>query len=153
MLYNRDNAYDETTITPEESKPSLEEQWREMIVEKVDNLLGDYIASEIIVDNCMAKTDNYILCIKNVVGVANAESTLFKKVSRYNNPFGLMKNWKLQKFESIYDAITYWIDLYSRNGREKRTTWADWISGRYCTSQCTYRISNYNDWIAKLKFK
>ena len=51
-----------------------------MIVEKVDNLLGDYISSEIIVDNCMEKTENYILCIKNVVGVANAETSLFKNI-------------------------------------------------------------------------
>ena len=69
LLVNRDNAYDEQTIIPQEDKQPLkfEAEWRDMIVEKVDNLLGDYITSEIIVDNCMEKTENYILCIKNVV--------------------------------------------------------------------------------------
>lgn len=93
MLWNKDNAYDETPIIPEVEKEvyTLEQQWRDMIVEKVDNLLGDYITSEIIVDNCMSKTENYILCIKNVIGVANAESSLFKRMSKSNNPFGLMR--------------------------------------------------------------
>lgn len=88
FIYNKDNAYDETiTIPVEKQVYNLESQWRDMVVEKVDNLLGDYITSEIIVDNCMLKTENYILCIKNVVGVANAESSLFKRVSSSNNPF------------------------------------------------------------------
>lgn len=153
MLFNRDNAYDEVTIIPEveEETVSLEEQWRDMIVEKVDNLLQDYITSEIIVDNCMEKTENYILCIKNVVWVATAESSLFKRVSRSNNPFGLMKGWRLQKFASKYDAIIYRIELYSSK-RTNRTKWEDRILGRYCTSECDYWVSNYNDWIAKLKF-
>lgn len=153
MLFNRDNAYDEVTIIPEveEETVSLEEQWRDMIVEKVDNLLQDYITSEIIVDNCMEKTENYILCIKNVVWVATAESSLFKRVSRSNNPFGLMKGWRLQKFASKYDAIIYRIELYSSK-RTNRTKWEDRILGRYCTSECDYWVSNYNDWINKLSF-
>lgn len=154
LLVNRDNAYDEQTIIPQEDKQPLkfEAEWRDMIVEKVDNLLGDYITSEIIVDNCMEKTENYILCIKNVVWVANAESSLFKKVSRSNNPFGLMKGGRLQKFASKYDAIIYRIDLYQKNWWYTRNTWADWLRWNYCASDCTYRISNYNDWIAKLSF-
>lgn len=153
MLFNRDNAYDEVTIIPEveEETASLEEQWSDMIVEKVDNLLQDYITSEIIVDNCMEKTENYILCIKNVVWVATAESSLFKRVSRSNNPFGLMKGWRLQKFASKYDAIIYRIELYSSK-RTNRTKWEDRILGRYCTSECDYWVSNYNDWINKLSF-
>lgn len=154
MLFNRDNAYDEVAIIPEveEETMSLEEQWRDMIVEKVDNLLQDYITSEIIVDNCMEKTENYILCIKNVVWVATAESSLFKRVSRSNNPFGLMKGWKLQKFASKYDAIIYRIELYQSKWWYKRTAWADWLAWNYCASECSFWIQNYNDWIAKLKF-
>lgn len=152
MMFNRDNAHDEVIITLEEPKYSLETQWRDMIVWKVDNLLGDYIASEIIVDNCMATQENYILCIKNVVWVANAESTLFKRVSKSNNPFWLMKNGKLQKFDSIYDAIEYRITLYTTNNWHTRTSWADWIAWKYCASEYTYRVQNYNDWISKLKF-
>lgn len=154
MLWNKDNAYDETPIIPEVEKEvyTLEQQWRDMIVEKVDNLLGDYITSEIIVDNCMSKTENYILCIKNVIGVANAESSLFKRMSKSNNPFGLMRGWKLQKFDSKYDAIEYRIELYSSKWTN-RTKWEDRILGRYCTSECTYRTSNYDAAINKLSFK
>lgn len=155
MLWNRDNAYDEVTIIPEvveENTNVLEQWWRDMIVEKVDNLLDDYITSEIIVDNCMSKTENYILCIKNVIGVANAETSLFKKMSRSNNPFGLMKGWRLQKFASKYDAIEYRIDLYQSKWWYKRTTWADWLRWNYCASDCSYRIGNYNAAINKLSF-
>lgn len=152
MLWNRDDAYDEIAIIPQEPTNKVEEQWRDMIVEKVDNLLGDYITSEIIVDNCMAKTENYVLCIKNVIGVANAESSLFKRVSRSNNPFGLMKGGRLQKFASKYDAIIYRIDLYQKNEWYKRNTWADWLRWNYCSSECSYWIANYNDGIAKLSF-
>lgn len=154
LMFNVDNAYDETPIVPEvvEEEPSLEQIWRDMIVEKVDNLLGDYISSEIIVDNCMEKTENYILCIKNVVGVANAESSLFKRMNKKNNPFWLMKGWRLQKFDSKYDAIEYRIDLYQEKWWYKRTSWAAWLEWNYCASECSYRISNYNAAINKLSF-
>ena len=148
------NAQDEETIIPEvvEEEENLEQIWRDMIVEKVDNLLGDYISSEIIVDNCMEKTENYILCIKNVVGVANAESSLFKRMNKKNNPFWLMKGWRLQKFDSKYDAIEYRIDLYQEKWWYKRTSWAAWLEWNYCASECSYRISNYNAAINKLSF-
>lgn len=147
------NAQDEETIIPEvvEEEKDLEQIWRDMIVEKVDNLLGDYISSEIIVDNCMEKTDNYILCIKNVVGVANAETSLFKNIWKSNNGFWLMKNGRVQKFDSKYDSITYWIDLYSRNWTN-RNSWADWLRGNYCASECTYRIAAYDSAVKKLSF-
>lgn len=153
MMFNKDNAYDEITIAPEvEEKISLENEWRDMIVEKVDNLLQDYVTSEIIVDNCMSQTENYILCIKNVVGVANAESSLFKRVSKSNNPFGLMRGWRLWKFPSKYDAIIKRIELYQKNWRYKRETWASWLAWKYCTSECTNRIAAYDSAINKLSF-
>lgn len=146
IIWNRDNAYEELAIEVETSTWTIEDS----LIEKVDNLLGDYITSEIIVDNCVSKVEDYTWCIKNVIGVANAESSLFKKVSRSNNPFGLMKGGRLQKFASKYDAIIYRIDLYQKNERYKRNTWADWLRWNYCSSECSYWIINYDDWIAKL---
>ena len=148
MLWNRDDAYEEESIEVEQE--SITWAIEDGLIEKLDNLLGDYITSEIIVDNCFSKVEDYTWCIKNVIGVANAESSLFKKVSRTNNPFGLMKGGRLQKFASKYDAIIYRIDLYQSNWWYKRTTWADWLRWNYCASDCTYWVNNYNDWIAKL---
>ena len=62
------------------------------LIEKVDALVGDYNISSAIVEECTTQVpDNYKKCIQDVIGVSNAESTMFKKwMSPSNNWFGLM---------------------------------------------------------------
>lgn len=146
----------EEEIQCEELSGSLvtEQDERELkrlnILEQVESVVDDLSISTAIVDSCMNTTEDWYLCINNLIWVANAESSLFKRVSSSNNPFGLMYNWNLMRFNSIAESVYYWVQLYQKNQWFKRTNWADWLRGNYCTSQCTYWIANYNSWIAKL---
>ena len=120
------------------------------ILEQVESVVWNLSISTAIVDGCMNTTEDWYLCINNLMGVANAESSLFKRVSNSNNPFWLMRQWTLMRFNTIEDSIYYWIQLYQKNQRFKRTDWASRLRWNYCASQCTYRVGNYNYAIAKL---
>ena len=149
----------ETWATTVEIIPTEEElviYTREMteakLADKVDNLIGDYNISYTIVHECASQTEDYELCIKNVLWVANAESGMFKKwMYPSNNWFGWMYNWKKKKFSSIEESIKQWIAMYVKNGRAKRATWKDWLKWNYCTSECSHWVENYNSAIKKLE--
>lgn len=130
----------------------VEETWfvypEESIRKVSDALGGKWTLAEAIVIWCQNHSEDYNLCVKNVFWVATAESTLFKRVSSSNNAFWWMYNWKLRRFSSIEEWVVQRIKLYERNNRQVRTTGADWMRWHYCTSECTYWISNYNYWIA-----
>lgn len=48
------------------------------MAEELNSLIGDYNISYTIVHECSSQTEDYQLCIKSVLGVANAESSMFK---------------------------------------------------------------------------
>ncbi|MBO7691731.1 MAG: hypothetical protein J6T10_03755 [Methanobrevibacter sp.] len=55
------------------------------MAEKLNSLIGDYNISYTIVHECSIQTSDYKLCIKNVLGVANAESGMFKAGMKPSN--------------------------------------------------------------------
>lgn len=63
------------------------ENKRLYLLEQVESVVGNLSISTAIVDGCMNHTEDWYLCINNLMWVANAESSLFKRVSKSNNPF------------------------------------------------------------------
>ena len=149
LWYSRWQAWEEVYIEP---TPLVEEKSeQEVLIDKVDLLVEDKSISEAIVTACMKHQDDYKLCIKNLIGVSNAESGIFKRgMNPSNNGFGRMYQWKKRKFSSVEDSVYKRVQMYTKNHRENRTTWADWLKWKYCTSECAYRIKNYDYAIKKL---
>lgn len=152
----------ETEITTAVTTGAVEEQviytWEDTekkLAEQVDRLVGNYDISFTIVHECSLKVKNYKKCIQDVVGVSNAESSIFKKgMYPSNNGFWLMQKTKngyiKRKFSSIEEGIKYRVNLYVEKWREKRTTGQDWLNWHYCTSECKWRTKNYSSAIKKL---
>lgn len=139
-------------IKEEETIIYTREDTENELIAKVNELVGDENISRAIVQECVKQTDDYKLCIKNVIWVSNAESGMFKKSMKpSNNGFGLMKNWIKMRFSSVEEWIQYRVSLYVKNWWAKRTTWDSRISGRYCTSECKYWTKNYNNAIKNLE--
>ena len=67
------------STTPEEEIIYTWEMTEQRLAEQVDKLVGNYDISYTIVSECASKVEDYKKCIQDVVGVANAESTIFKK--------------------------------------------------------------------------
>ena len=125
------------------------------LAEQVNELVGNYDISYTIVHECSLKVKNYKKCIQDVVGVANAESSIFKKgMYPSNNGFWLMQKtavgYRKRKFSSVEESIKYRVNLYVEKWREKRTTGQDWLNWHYCTSECSWRKKNYSSAIKKL---
>lgn len=124
---------------------------KERLTNGVNELIGNYNISKAIVDECTAQVEDYITCIKNVVGVANAESTMFTKgMYPTFNWFWLMYRGRKRRFSSVEEWIHEWVSLYKKNDWGKRTTWASWLKWKYCVSECKYRVKNYESAIKKL---
>ena len=125
------------------------------LANKVNALIGDYSISYAIVNECTTQVyDNYRHCIESIIGIANAESTLFTKwMKPSNNWLGLMYKWTKRKFSSVEESIQVWVSLYKKNWWGKRITWADWLKGKsaYCQSACTNWAKAYNSAIKKLE--
>ena len=139
-------------VNPEETIIYTFEMTKQSLVEKVNALVGNYDISRAVVEECTTQVpDNYKQCIESVIGVANAESTLFTKgMKPSNNPFGLMLNWKKRKFSSVEEAINVWVALYVKNNWGKRTTGQARLNWNYCASECKYRVKNYTSAVKKL---
>lgn len=137
--------------TLEETIIYTREATLESLANKVDAVIGDYNISYAIVKECTEQVfDDYKQCIKSIVGVSNAESTLFTKwMSPTNNWLGLMYKWKKRKFSSVEESIQFWVSLYKKNNWGKRVTGQDWV-GTYCMSECKYRAKNYSSAVKKL---
>lgn len=121
------------------------------LVDQVSLLVPTVFIAEAVVESCIEYTEDVNLCIKNVLGVANAESGMFRKsMTPTNNWFWFMERGKKKRFDSIEESISFWVKRYQDKERYKRTDWASWLKGKYCASACTYRIGNYNDAIRKL---
>lgn len=159
LWYSQWKAWEETYVEPvsldvtDINVGDIEEEKSEaeVLIEKVDSLVEDESISEAIVTACMKHQEDYKLCIKNLIGVSNAESGIFKKgMKPSNNGFGRMYQWKKRKFSSVEDSVYKRVQMYTKNHRENRTTWADWLKWKYCTSECSYWIKNYDYAIKKL---
>lgn len=138
--------------TVEETIIYTREMTEQKLVEKVNSLVGNESISYAIVHECATQTDDYMQCIKNVIWVSNAESGMFKQAMYpSNNGFWWMYNWKKKKFSSVEESIKEWVAMYVRNGRETRVTWNDWLRGKYCASECSHWVKNYNSAIKKLE--
>lgn len=149
--------------TPSTTTGEVEEQviytWEmteQHLAEQVNKLVGNYDISYTIVHECSSRVKNYKKCIQDVIGVSNAESSIFQKgMYPSNNGFWLMQRtkngYKKRKFSSVEEGIKYRVNLYVEKWREKRTTGQDWLNGRYCTSECKWRVRNYSSAIKKLE--
>lgn len=142
-------------IVEEETIIYTWEMTRQNLINRVDALVGNYSISTAIVDECTTQVPkNYNKCIKDVIWVSNAESTIFKNwMYPSNNGFGLMYKWKKRKFSSVEDWIKVRVSLYVKNNWETRTTWADWLKWKYCASSCSHWSKNYNNAIKKLSLE
>ena len=141
--------------TGQVDEQAIWEDTKKRLAEQVDKLVGNYDISYTIVHECTSKVENYKKCIQDVVGVANAESTIFKKgMYPSNNGFWLMQKtkdgYKKMRFSSVEESIEYRVNLYVKKNRWKRATWQDWLNWKYCTSACEWRIRNYSSAIIKL---
>jgi hypothetical protein len=122
------------------------------IAEKLNSLIGDYNISYAIIHECSTQTDDYKLCVQNVLGIANAESSMFKAgMKPSNNWFGWMYKWKKRKFSSVEESIKEWVAMYVRNNWGKRVTWKDRLAWKYCTSSCSNWVSAYNSAVRKIE--
>lgn len=122
------------------------------IAEKLTSLIGDYNISYAIIHECSTQTDDYKLCVKSVLGVANAESSMFKAgMKPTNNGFWRMYKWKKRKFSSVEESIKEWVAMYVRNNWGKRVTWKDRLAWKYCTSSCSGWVSAYNSAVRKIE--
>lgn len=122
------------------------------IAEKLTSLIGDYNISYTVINECSTQTSDYKLCVVNLLGVANAESSMFKNwMYPSNNWFGRMYKWKKKKFSSVEESIKQWVAMYVRNNWGKRVTWEDWLKGKYCTSGCANWVKAYNSAAKKIK--
>lgn len=122
------------------------------LADKLNSLVGDYNISYTIVHECSEQTADYQLCIKNVLWVANAESSMFKNwMKPTNNWFWWLYKGKKKRFSSVQDSIKQWVAMYVRNGWSKRVTWQDWLRGKYCTSSCSNWVSAYNSAVSKIE--
>lgn len=128
------------------------EDTKKNIAEKLSTLIGDYNISYAIIHECSTQTDDYKLCVKNLLGVANAESSMFKKwMEPSNNWFGWLYKWKKRKFSSVEESIKEWVAMYVRNNWGKRVTWDARLKGNYCTSSCSNWVKAYNSAAKKIE--
>ena len=145
-------AETESVLTWSEVILYTREDTEKKIAEKLNSLIGDYNISYAIIHECSTQANDYKLCVKNLLGVANAESSMFKKwMNPSNNGFWWMYKWKKRKFSSVEESIKEWVAMYVRNNWGKRVTWDDWLKWKYCTSGCTNWVKAYNSAAKKIE--
>lgn len=152
LWYSKGQAGEEHYLEPIQVEPLLDEPTEEeILIQKVNGLVGNESISTTIVKECMSQTEDYKLCIKNVIWVASAESSIFKKgMYPSNNWFGRMYKWKKRRFNSVEESIKLRIEMYVRNGWDKRTNGQARLRGKYCASACSHWVGNYSSAIYKL---
>lgn len=127
------------------------------LIQRLNTVVWSETISEAIVIWCMNHTENYMLCMKHTVGVANAESGMFKKTWMKNNAFGITervcwkKGWEkiscrsqLKTYSSVEESVIDFIRHYEKNKWYNRITWQDWLNGKYCTAWCDGWIPAFN---------
>lgn len=176
LLYQHANS--EETLAMPEGNVVIDEPWdvqeivvlteeellQQELIAKISTVVWSDTISEAIVVWCMHHADDYMLCMKHVFGVANAESSLFKNIWKKNNAFGITKrqcrklNWTdsacrygLKQYSSVEESIIDFVKHYERNKWYSRTRGQDRLNGKYCTSQCSNRIPAFNSWMKKFE--
>jgi hypothetical protein len=160
-LWARSNAEDKLEIV-DGQELSTRQVLQLDLINRLNAVVWSETIAEAIVVGCMNHTEDYIKCMKQTLGVANAESGLFKKVSSKNNAFWFMERvcgtqarnpyWcttKLKAYSSVEESVIDFIKKYDKNKWYKRDSGQAWLNWRYCTSQCDNRIPAYNDWMAE----
>ena len=88
--------------------------------------------------------------IRAIIWVANAEWWIFQR-GKYNNYLWVMLcsngSCRIRDYVTVQAAITHWREMYNKNKRYVRITAESRLRWHYCTSECSYRVSNYNAWI------
>lgn len=141
-----------------------EELLQQDLIAKINTVVWSDTISEAIVVWCMNHSDDYMLCMKHVFWVANAESTLFTNVWKKNNAFGITERqcrnlnamdtacrYGLKKYTSVEESVIDFIKHYEKNKWYSRTRGQDRLNGNYCTSQCSNRIPAFNSWMKKFE--
>lgn len=126
----------------------------ERVRNQIIKLWVSYEIAEHITWEAYTNTDDPKLFVKNIIWVSMAEWSVFKKWL-YNNYLGVMSrksDWSywLRHYDTVQLAISDRREMYNRNKRYIRTTPEAWLRWHYCTSACTYWVSNFNDAVSKL---
>lgn len=150
---SQDNVEVSTWDIVEEQIIYTFEMTKDYLKERVDALVGDYNISSAIVEECTTQVpDDYKKCIKDLIWVSNAESTIFKNwMYPSNNGFWLMYKGHKRRFTSVEESIKVWVSLYVKNNWVDRATAKDWLRWNYCTSECSHRTKNFNRAVNKLE--
>jgi len=160
-LWARSNAEDKLEIV-DGQQLSTKQVLQLDLINRLNAVVWSETIAEAIVVGCMNHTEDYIKCMRQTLGVANAESWIFKKVSSKNNAFWFMEKvcgtqawnpyWcttRLKAYSSVEESVIDFIKKYDKNKWYKRDSGQAWLNWRYCTSQCDNRIPAYNDWMAE----
>lgn len=152
-------GWEDKTTVKEWTKPLLVWQvnayyeWEttyERVRNQIIKLWVSYEIAEHITWEAYANTEDPKLFIKNIIWVSNAEWWIFKHWL-HNNYLGVMAcsnlECHLRHYETVQASITNWRELYNKNKWYVRTTAQRWLDGKYCASDCTHRVQNYNEWV------
>ena len=111
-----------------------------------DRILNIWVPSNLaktIISECQSWVVNPDHCIKSIVSVSKAESSIFKRCSK-NNCFGIMYKWNLRWYDSVESNIKHRVSIY-RKYRHTNKNWKDRLTrSKYCVSECKSRVSNFN---------
>lgn len=134
---NRKEVWDKKETEYSRSIKAIQEVW-------ISSWIATHIAWE-----CYKTTEDPKLCIKNVLGVASAESSIFQHCY-VNNCFWRMIKWDSGYYLKPYSTIIEWVServaLYQKNMWFVRDEPKRWIKGKYCTSGCENRVRNFKEW-------
>ena len=122
------------------------------VIKNLTDIIWDTWYATHITYECYKTARNPRHCVKSILGVSNAEWSQFKNCST-NNCLGLLNHWDVREYETVKHSITDWIMRYNLH-RYNNDTVTGWLTkSRYCTSNCKYWWSNFQDWIKNYIFK
>ena len=119
------------------------------------NVLKQKAVNKLGINSCMAE---YIAvqcksdakCFKYTLGVATAESGLFKKSMGWNNWFGFMYKWKKKTYNNIYKSVDDFIDSYLELRHTNKTPQERLTRSYYCTYE-PWAKSGCPNWVKNVQ--
>jgi hypothetical protein len=146
------------TVTQPPVQPKKVEQ-KKVVVEvstgvyKKENLMElwfkENVASQVI-ESCKTAR-NHTHCVESFVWVSNSESSMFKACSK-SNCMGLMgRDWKIMRYNSLEDKVKDRVRRYNKYWYNHKITKNRLTKSRYCTSECLYRVPNFDNAVKKLR--
>lgn len=91
-------------------------------------------------------------CVKSLLWVSNSEWTQFRSCYK-NNCLWIMKDGQIKQEDSIKSNISDRVERYNKHRYNLKTPQERLDRARYCTSECKYRVWNYNYWIKDFIYK